>query len=259
MPITKLQADQLNVTAGTNLATVGSSFIYEQDFYAQAIPDGLTTYNSGAGAGFSYSNTMVEGRPGFAYPSPGTSSGAFSGRAHICPIMDTGPTTGWTVDAGELDMTFIVQTASISQTGTEDFFDIFGLSNSFNDPNPNNSVAITRQQGVNSGNWIFRYRTTSNQVTINGSSGSATSTWFVLRFKISASIADKVTSYPFESPIAVPVFATIAVTSHPYSLPTKKYSSLLFFTMQKHLPGANNFISFLLVVDNLRSLKATSD
>jgi hypothetical protein len=101
--------------------------------------------------------------------------------------MDTGPTTGWTVDAGELDMTFIVQTASISQTGTEDFFDIFGLSNSFNDPNPNNSVAITRQQGVNSGNWIFRYRTTSNQVTINGSSGTATSTWFVLRFKISAS------------------------------------------------------------------------
>lgn len=187
MPVTKLQSDQLNVTAGTNLATVGSNFVYEQDFYASAIPDGLTTYNSGAGAGFSYSNTMVEGRPGFAYPSPGTSSGAFSGRAHICPIMNTGPTSGWTVDAGELDMTFIIQTASISQTGTEDFFDIFGLSNSFNNPNPDNSVAITRQQGVNSGNWIFRYRTTSNQVTINGSSGTATSTWFVLRFKISAS------------------------------------------------------------------------
>jgi len=187
MPITKLQADQLNVTAGTNLATVGSSFVYEQDFYAGGIPDGLTIYISGAGAGFSYSNTIVEGHPGFAYPSPGTSSGAFSGRAHICPEINTGPTSGWTVDAGELDMTFIVQTASISQTGTEDFFDIFGLSNSFNNPNPDNSVAITRQQGVNSGNWIFRYRTTSNQVTINGSSGSATSTWFVLRFKISAS------------------------------------------------------------------------
>lgn len=182
-----LGSGDLVVSGGTNLATVGSNFIYETDFYAQTIPDGLTSYISGAGSGFSYSNTMVEGRPGFAYPSPGTSSGAFSGRAHICPTVDVGPTTGWTVDAGELDMTFIIQTASITQSGTEDYFDIFGLSNSFFNPNPDNSVAITRQQGVNSGNWIFRYRTTSNQVTINGSSGSATSTWFVLRFKVSAS------------------------------------------------------------------------
>jgi len=174
-------------SGGTDLATVGDSFIYETDFYAQTLPDGLTAYISGAGAGFSYSNTVVEGRPGFAFPSPGTSSGAFSGRAHICPTVDVGATSGWTVDAGELDMTFIIQTASLAQSGTEDYFDIFGLSNSFFNPNPDNSVAITRQQGVNSGNWIFRYRTTSNQVTINGSSGSATSTWFVLRFKVAAS------------------------------------------------------------------------
>jgi nitrogen fixation protein len=173
---------------GTDPATVGDSFVLEYDFYNTAVPDGLTTYNSGAGSGFSWSNSKVEGLMGFAYPSPGTSSGAFSGRAHICPTVDNGPTSGWTVSSGELDMTFIIQTASVAQSVTENYFDIFGLSNSFNNPNPDNSVTITRQNGVNSGNWVFRYRTTSNQVTINGSSGAgATSTTFVLRMKISAS------------------------------------------------------------------------
>lgn len=175
-------------SGGTDPATVGDSFVLEYDFYNTAVPDGLTTYNSGTGSGFSWSNSKVEGLMGFAYPSPGTSSGSYSGRAHICPTPDNGPTSGWTVDSGELDMTFIIQTASVAQSGTEDYFDIFGLSNSFNNPNPDNSVAITRQNGVNSGNWVFRYRTSSNQVTINGSSGAgALSTKFVLRMKIAAS------------------------------------------------------------------------
>jgi hypothetical protein len=176
----------LSGSGGVDPATVGDSFVLEQDFYAQAIPDGWTLHSSGAGSGASYSNTFVNGHPGFVYPSPGTSSGSDSGRCHIVPTTNVGPTTGWTVDAGEIDATFIIQTASTVQDVTENYFDIFGFSNSFGNPNPDNSVAITRQYNVNSGNWTFRYRTSSNQVTINGGSGSAVDTWFVLRFKISA-------------------------------------------------------------------------
>lgn len=178
-------SDTLPGVGGLDLSKVGSSFIFETDYYGQSIPDGLTLHVSGAGSGCSYSNVYVAGLKGFAYPSPGTSSGSYSGRAHICPTVDTGPTTGWTVNEGGVDLTFIIETAALAQSVTENYFDIIGFSNSFNNPNPDNSVAITRQYNVNGGNWVFRYRTSSNQVTINGGSGAgATSTRFVLRFRI---------------------------------------------------------------------------
>lgn len=188
MPQTKLQADQVNVSSsggGYDPATTGDVLRITNDFLSSGIPSEWKASNSGTGSGFSYSNTYVASLRGFVFPGPGTDATANTGRATISPVIAIGDTTGFSVADGAIDVTFIVQTPSIAASVTEDYFELYGFNNLYFNPNTDNGARIYRVYNENSGNYKFVYRTTTDQVVINGSLGAATDTKFVLRFRIS--------------------------------------------------------------------------
>jgi hypothetical protein len=180
MPITKLQADQLNVTAGGGFA----ANVWEEDEHFSRT--GLVSNfdfsiaNTGTGSGGS-SQTSESDHMGIWGISTGTTSSGFANLNHV-------RSTSWFEFAdGAIDLYMIIKTPAALSDATDSYVVRAGVNQGTNSDS-NNGVFFRYEHGVNSGNWQCIMRAGGSTVaTINTSTAFAANTWVRLKITVDAS------------------------------------------------------------------------
>jgi hypothetical protein len=93
MGVTKLQADQLNVTAGGGVDCKTTRVIIT-DFISNSIDNGWNVRNSGTGSGVAFGATPRDGIVGLANASTGTDSNGFAGVSTTDNTTQVSPVDG---------------------------------------------------------------------------------------------------------------------------------------------------------------------